>query len=152
VEQWDTGAEQRGVDVQANLIDQIRFKECTGELAAVHQADVLAGLLLQVPHKYSRKLVRKRLEFQATNQENSRIDLAVHETAAPNSEKIMNEIVTCPECQRRLKLPGEYVGRQVTCPQCSTTFTAGLGQAASPTPDPTLAAAVTRRLLASPIL
>jgi tetratricopeptide (TPR) repeat protein len=55
----------------------------------------------------------------------------------------MNEIVTCPECRRRLKLPAEYVGKSVTCPECSTTFTAGLGQATPPAPDPAMATAMT---------
>jgi hypothetical protein len=60
-----------------------------------------------------------------------------------HSEKIMYDIVVCPECQRRLQLPAEYVGNQVTCPQCSTTFTASAGNATTQASEEVNAAAMT---------
>jgi predicted Zn-dependent protease len=36
----------------------------------------------------------------------------------------MAEIITCPECQRRLRVPDEYRGKLVLCPRCKTQFPA----------------------------
>lgn len=36
----------------------------------------------------------------------------------------MPEIVSCPECERKLACPHEYVGRKVRCPGCSGMFKA----------------------------
>jgi hypothetical protein len=36
----------------------------------------------------------------------------------------MPEIVSCPECERKLACPHEYVGRKVRCPGCSGLFKA----------------------------
>jgi hypothetical protein len=36
----------------------------------------------------------------------------------------MPEIVSCPECERKLACPPEYVGRKVRCPGCSGQFKA----------------------------
>jgi predicted Zn finger-like uncharacterized protein len=36
----------------------------------------------------------------------------------------MPEIVSCPECGRKLKVPDDFLGKKVKCPQCSKTFTA----------------------------
>src|SRR5215469_6444973 len=41
----------------------------------------------------------------------------------------MPEIVSCPECERKLACPREYVGRKVRCPGCSGMFKA------APDPD-----------------
>jgi hypothetical protein len=41
----------------------------------------------------------------------------------------MPEIVSCPECERKLACPHEYVGRKVRCPGCSGMFKA------APDPD-----------------
>ncbi len=39
----------------------------------------------------------------------------------------MPEIVSCPECERKLACPREYVGRKVRCPGCSGLFKAAPG-------------------------
>lgn len=49
VKQRDAGAEQHGMDVEADLIDQAGFEERVGEFAASHQTDVLARLVFQAP-------------------------------------------------------------------------------------------------------
>jgi len=36
----------------------------------------------------------------------------------------MPEIVACPECGRKLKVPDEFLGKKVKCPQCSAMFKA----------------------------
>jgi predicted Zn finger-like uncharacterized protein len=41
----------------------------------------------------------------------------------------MPEIVTCPQCDRSLRVPDELMGKQVKCPTCGTTFAAGGGGA-----------------------
>jgi tetratricopeptide (TPR) repeat protein len=51
----------------------------------------------------------------------------------------MLEIISCPTCQRRLRLPAEHIGQTVQCPACQTTF---LWQQRSPD-APLLAAVVT---------
>jgi predicted Zn finger-like uncharacterized protein len=33
--------------------------------------------------------------------------------------------VDCPSCNRKLRVPDELLGKQVKCPTCGTTFTAG---------------------------
>ncbi len=45
------------------------------------------------------------------------------------------ELVSCPECERKLRVPPELIGKLVKCPTCSKTFTADLAQHAAP-PDP----------------
>ncbi len=37
----------------------------------------------------------------------------------------MNDITTCPHCERKVQLPREYLGRSVQCPECKETFLAG---------------------------
>ena len=34
----------------------------------------------------------------------------------------MADVITCPQCQRRLTLPDEYRGKEVRCPACRTSF------------------------------
>lgn len=34
----------------------------------------------------------------------------------------MADVITCPQCQRRLALPDEHRGREVCCPSCRTSF------------------------------
>jgi predicted Zn finger-like uncharacterized protein len=34
------------------------------------------------------------------------------------------ELVSCPECHRKLRVPGDLVGKLVKCPTCGQTFTA----------------------------
>ena len=47
----------------------------------------------------------------------------------------MHETVTCPKCTRHLQLPVEYLGQQVQCPSCETSFIAGAARQAPPVPD-----------------
>src|SRR6202521_262788 len=37
---------------------------------------------------------------------------------------IMSEVVNCPKCERKLRVPEELLGKKVKCPTCSETFTA----------------------------
>jgi len=37
----------------------------------------------------------------------------------------MNDVITCPACERKVQLPREYLGRNVQCPECKRTFLAG---------------------------
>src|SRR5262245_31418149 len=39
----------------------------------------------------------------------------------------MPEFIKCPECSRQLRVPDDLLGRKVTCPSCSSTFTAIIG-------------------------
>jgi hypothetical protein len=57
----------------------------------------------------------------------------------------MAEIITCPECQRRLRVPDEYRGKMVLCPRCKTQFSADVafaddprGASIAPSPIPTV--------------
>lgn len=45
------------------------------------------------------------------------------------------ELVSCPDCQRKLRVPDELVGKLVKCPTCGQTFTADPATQAPP-PDP----------------
>jgi predicted Zn finger-like uncharacterized protein len=36
----------------------------------------------------------------------------------------MSEVVNCPKCERKLRVPEELLGKKVKCPTCSETFTA----------------------------
>ena len=47
----------------------------------------------------------------------------------------MNQIITCPTCQRKVQLPEEYLGRPVQCPECNQAFVAG-GAATSVSSSP----------------
>ena len=47
----------------------------------------------------------------------------------------MPEIVTCPQCERKLKVPESLAGQSVKCPSCGATFTA-TPMAAEPPPRP----------------
>jgi predicted Zn finger-like uncharacterized protein len=52
----------------------------------------------------------------------------------------MPEIVNCPHCERKLRVPDELIGKMVKCPTCDNTFTASVaatgdpGPAGAPTP------------------
>jgi predicted Zn finger-like uncharacterized protein len=41
----------------------------------------------------------------------------------------MPEIVNCPQCERKLRVPDNLLGQLVKCPTCSTTFTASAAPA-----------------------
>jgi predicted Zn finger-like uncharacterized protein len=48
------------------------------------------------------------------------------------------ELVSCPECQRKLRVPNDLIGKVVKCPTCGQTFTADPArQAPPPKPPPT---------------
>jgi hypothetical protein len=49
----------------------------------------------------------------------------------------MPEVVNCPKCERKLRIPEELLGKKVKCPTCSETFTAtaAAGGAAPPPPE-----------------
>jgi predicted Zn finger-like uncharacterized protein len=49
----------------------------------------------------------------------------------------MPEVVNCPQCERKLRVPEELLGKKVKCPTCGNTFTAEAGPAgAAPPPLP----------------
>jgi predicted Zn finger-like uncharacterized protein len=52
----------------------------------------------------------------------------------------MPEVVNCPQCERKLRVPEELLGKKVKCPTCGNTFTAeappGGGDAPPPSPPP----------------
>jgi hypothetical protein len=48
----------------------------------------------------------------------------------------MPEITTCPECDKKLKVPDNLIGKQVRCPGCSVMFTARPDDAEEPAPRP----------------
>ncbi len=46
-----------------------------------------------------------------------------------------SELVSCPECQRKLRVPNDLIGKLVKCPTCGHTFTADpVNQAPPPEP------------------
>jgi hypothetical protein len=47
--------------------------------------------------------------------------------AALTREEAMPEIVTCPDCQRTLRVPDNLLGKKVKCPGCQGMFTAAGG-------------------------
>jgi predicted Zn finger-like uncharacterized protein len=49
----------------------------------------------------------------------------------------MPEVVTCPKCERQLRVPDELIGQRVKCPTCGTNFTATVaGSPSGPSPVP----------------
>jgi hypothetical protein len=44
----------------------------------------------------------------------------------------MPEILDCPQCERKLRVPDELLGCAVTCPTCGVTFTAPAAAASGP--------------------
>lgn len=46
----------------------------------------------------------------------------------------MPQVVSCPQCNRQLKVPDALLGKAVKCPGCGATFTASGGAGASPAP------------------
>src|SRR5438552_7695970 len=47
----------------------------------------------------------------------------------------MAEIVNCPQCDRKLRVPDELLGKKVKCPTCGNTFNAEVEEL-SPSPPP----------------
>jgi predicted Zn finger-like uncharacterized protein len=49
----------------------------------------------------------------------------------------MPEIINCPQCERKLRVPDNLLGQPVKCPTCGTTFTAAAAPVeAPPSPAP----------------
>jgi hypothetical protein len=48
----------------------------------------------------------------------------------------MPEIINCPQCERKLRVPDNLLGQQVKCPTCSVTFTAAAAPLEPPPPPP----------------
>ena len=48
----------------------------------------------------------------------------------------MSDTITCPSCQRTLRVPESLLGQLVKCPTCQQTFTAALGGDANGAPEP----------------
>ena len=44
----------------------------------------------------------------------------------------MPEVVNCPQCERKLRVPEDLLGKKVKCPTCGNTFTAEVPSAAPP--------------------
>jgi predicted Zn finger-like uncharacterized protein len=45
----------------------------------------------------------------------------------------MPHVTECPQCQRKLRVPDELLGKKVRCPSCGTSFAAGTSEQALPT-------------------
>src|SRR5207237_3869981 len=48
----------------------------------------------------------------------------------------MPEIIQCPQCERRLKVPDTLRGKAVKCPTCGVAFTADVMETAGPETAP----------------
>jgi hypothetical protein len=46
----------------------------------------------------------------------------------------MQEIISCPACQRKLQVPESLLGQDVRCPTCGATFVARLADEPQPAP------------------
>src|SRR4051794_3338553 len=44
-----------------------------------------------------------------------------------NRRGLMPEIISCPDCDRKLRVPEDLLGKKVKCPGCGITFTATSG-------------------------
>src|ERR1700674_5512656 len=49
---------------------------------------------------------------------------------------LMPEIIQCPQCDRKLKVPEDLLGKNVKCPTCGATFTAAAAGGAPAAPPP----------------
>jgi predicted Zn finger-like uncharacterized protein len=43
----------------------------------------------------------------------------------------MANVITCPKCERQLRVPDDLIGQSVKCPSCGDTFTAKVGGGSS---------------------
>jgi predicted Zn finger-like uncharacterized protein len=62
----------------------------------------------------------------------------------------MSSVIACPSCQKQLKVPDEYIGRNVKCPGCKETFTAQVEAKSAPPPAPEEIVEKPRKKLAPP--
>src|SRR5262249_23640495 len=46
----------------------------------------------------------------------------------------MQEVISCPSCQRKLQVPETLLGQDVQCPTCGATFVASAGGQTAPSP------------------
>jgi predicted Zn finger-like uncharacterized protein len=46
----------------------------------------------------------------------------------------MANVITCPKCERSLRVPDDLIGQSVKCPSCGETFTAKIGGKVSSRP------------------
>jgi predicted Zn finger-like uncharacterized protein len=51
----------------------------------------------------------------------------------------MPEVISCPSCNRQLRVPDDLIGQQVKCPTCGSMFTALIGGASASPPPPSSA-------------
>ena len=49
----------------------------------------------------------------------------------------MANVISCPKCERQLRVPDDLIGQSVKCPSCSETFTAELPRREPPPPSTT---------------
>jgi hypothetical protein len=56
----------------------------------------------------------------------------------------MPEIIACPDCGRKLRVPDDLLGRKVKCPGCGVNFTASVVGGGAPPPIPQSVAAAPR--------
>src|SRR5262245_65595752 len=47
----------------------------------------------------------------------------------------MPNVVRCPSCDRKLRIPDEMLGKKVKCPSCRADFAPGEGPQGSPSPE-----------------
>lgn len=52
------------------------------------------------------------------------VSAEAHHQIPPDLSATMPELVRCPACSKKLRVPDRLVGRNVKCPSCGTTFTA----------------------------
>src|SRR5262249_47575212 len=48
---------------------------------------------------------------------------------------LMQEIISCPSCQRKLQVPDSLAGQDVQCPTCGATFVASAAATTVPPAD-----------------
>jgi predicted Zn finger-like uncharacterized protein len=51
-------------------------------------------------------------------------------------EVVMPQVISCPECERSLRVPDDLLGKMVRCPSCKATFTAESGPDKEPQARP----------------
>jgi predicted Zn finger-like uncharacterized protein len=49
----------------------------------------------------------------------------------------MANVISCPKCERQLRVPDDLLGQAVKCPSCNETFTAALPKKEPPPPPST---------------
>ncbi|HZT82466.1 MAG TPA: MJ0042-type zinc finger domain-containing protein [Gemmataceae bacterium] len=57
----------------------------------------------------------------------------------------MPSVISCPKCERKLRVPDDLLGTDVKCPTCGETFTAPTTNGTAPPPDEPPPARASRR-------